>query len=221
MGITEKSIKSRNKLLAEKVIKNLQSRRFDAYYCEDKAQALELAISLIPKEDKIAWGGSMTMEDIGLISYLRDNGYNIIDRDSAKSPQERMEMMRQGLLSDTFLMSANAIAQEGIIVTMDGVGNRVAAICFGPKSVIIIASINKICTNIDTAVDRVRNVAAPMNVQRIAAGMSTPFGSPCSITGICADCKTENCICSHMVQTRMCKPQGRIKVILVNEDMGF
>ncbi|NMD37584.1 MAG: lactate utilization protein [Christensenellaceae bacterium] len=221
MGITEKSIKLRNKLLAERTIKNLKSRKFDAYYCENKEEALKMAISLIPKEDSISWGGSMTMEDIGLISYIKENGYNVIDRDSAKSPQERMEMMRKGLLADTFLLSANAIAEEGILVTMDGVGNRVAAICFGPKSVIVVASINKICSNIDSAIDRLKNVASPMNVQRIASGMDAPFGTPCSVTGLCGDCKADNCICSHLVQTRMCKPQGRIKVILVNEDLGF
>ncbi len=201
--------------LARKLIPQLEKRRFEPYYCDTAEKAAETAMSLIGKDDVVAWGGSKTISEIGLIDRLRDDGYTLIDRDTAETPEERNEMMRRGLLCDTFLMSTNAISSDGILVNIDGLGNRVAAMCFGPKSVIIIAGMNKLCDTIEDAVHRVQNVAAVKNAERFGL---TKTG--CS-RGKCADCLSEECMCSYVVKTRQSKIKGRIKIILVGEELGF
>lgn len=200
---------------AEALIPNLKKRNFDAYYCENSEQALLKALSLINEGDSIAWGGSKTIAEIGLIDTLRQKGYSLIDRDSASSPEEREDMMRRGLLSDTFLMSSNAVTEDGILVNVDGMGNRVAAMCFGPKKVIVIIGMNKLCPDLATAEDRVHNVAAVKNAKRFSL---TKTG--CS-NGKCVDCLSDECICSYTVKTRHSKEKGRIKIILVGEELGF
>lgn len=205
----------RNACLGNTVVKNLQKRGFDAYYCADSKDAVELALSLIPQNDTVAWGGSMTVADIGLLAEVKKK-FKVIDRDTAATQEERMEMMRQGLLSDTFLMGCNAISEDGQLVNIDGVGNRCAALIFGPHQVIIVAGMNKIAKTVADACARARNIAAPINAQRFA-GLNTP----CQKTGSCMDCLSENGICNQFVITRRCKPQGRIKVILVGETLGY
>lgn len=168
----------RNEVLAQRVIKNLQRRSFDACYCATKEEALEKALSLIDKEQCVSWGGSMTLGEMGLLETLRTQGYNVIDRDTAKSPEERMELLRNALTCDTYFMSTNAMSEDGVMVNIDGTGNRVAAMVFGPKSVVVIAGINKVVKSYEDAVARARNLAAPVNVQRFAN-----FNPPCKITG--------------------------------------
>lgn len=196
------------------LIKNLGSRHFEAYYCSTKEEALEKALSLIPQGSSIAWGGSVTCQQIGLLDAVRNGNYRTIDREQAKTAEEREETMRQGLLADVFLSSANAISMDGQLVNIDGNGNRVAAIVYGPKQVIIVAGMNKVEDTLDAAMVRARTVAAPMNMQRF--GLPTP----CNATGICADCKSERCICNQILITRHSRG-NRIKIILVGEDLGF
>ena len=198
------------------VAKAFEKRNFEAYYCPTKENALERALSLIPKEDVISWGGSVSIDEIGLRPYILEHGYTVINRDDAKSPEERIELMRNALLCDTFLMSANAICEDGQLFNIDGNGNRVAALCYGPKQVIAIIGMNKIEPTVDTAIARARSVAAPINVQRFA-GTKTP----CFITGMCADCLNPQTICCQIVRTRFCKPANRIKIILVGENLGY
>lgn len=217
--MSEKYIKKRNKLLAERVIENLKKRYFDAYYVETKDEALKKAIELIPKTDTISWGGSMSIEEIGLIEYLRNNNYKLIDRDSAKSQEERMCLLRKGLLSDTYLMGTNAITKKGELINIDAIGNRIASLIFGPKSVIMVAGINKITQDLEEGIKRARNYCAPVNIQRIAD--KREIKTPCMITGECADCLSKDSICSHILVTRICNPANRIKIILTGEDLGF
>lgn len=200
---------------AQVLIKNLESRRFEAYYCPDKASALEKALELIPEGASVGWGGALSAEQIGLLDALRSGEYRAIDRDTAKSPAEREEMMRQCLLTDFFITGSNALSLDGQMVNIDGMGNRVAAIVYGPKNVLVIAGMNKVADTLDAAVTRARTVAAPMNMQRF--GLPTP----CNATGACADCKSEGCICNQLLITRNSKPAGRIKIILVGEELGF
>ncbi|MDL2301457.1 lactate utilization protein [Lachnospiraceae bacterium OttesenSCG-928-D06] len=218
----EIALKERNKLLAKKIVKNLQSRNFDAYYFENKEDALHHALSLIPESSSVSWGGSITLSEIGLLDCVKEGKYTVIDRDSAKTPEERVELMRKALLCDTYLTSFNGMSEDGVLINIDGVGNRVAAISFGPKSIIGIVGMNKVCKTTASAIERARTYAAPVNMQRIAINPHFSAGNtPCSLNGSCADCKSADCICSYIVETRMCKVAGRIKIILVGEDLGI
>lgn len=200
---------------AQVLLKNLHSRHFDAWYCENREEALNLALSLIPEMSVVGWGGAMSAQQIGLIDALNNGNYRAIDRDKTTTPEERKAAMKQCLLADVFITGANALSMDGQMVNIDGVGNRVAAIAYGPESVIVIAGMNKVVDTLEDAVRRARTVAAPMNKQRFAAQ------TPCEITGTCADCKSEGCICNQMLITRNSKPAGRIKIILVGEDLGL
>lgn len=211
----EKFTKQYYEKRAAVLLKNLRSRHFDAYYCPDRKSALEKAMELIPKEASIGWGGAMTAQQVGLMDALKTGGYNIYDRDTCATPEERVKMMKTCLTADVFLTGANAISMDGQMVNIDGMGNRVAAIVYGPDSVIVIAGMNKVTDTLEDAVTRARTVAAPINKQRF--GQDTP----CGVTGVCADCKSEGCICNQILVTRNCRPAGRIKFILVGEELGF
>lgn len=200
---------------AEKLLPHLKQRNFEAYYCENAESAAEKALELIDKDGTVAWGGSRTVAQLGLIEKLRDAGVKLIDRDTAETPEERNELMLQGLCADTFLMSTNAISADGILVNIDGLGNRVAAMCFGPKSVIVLVGMNKLCDTVEEAEERVHAIAAPLNAKRFGL---TKTG--CSV-GKCVDCLSDECMCSYVVKTRRCKIPGRIKIILIGEDLGF
>jgi len=208
-------IQIRNKKLGNKVVQALQSRRFEAFYCETKEDALETALSLIPIDHVVSWGGSATLTEIGLLDVVKSK-FKVIDRDLGKDKDEKTYLMRQALLADTFLTSANAISEDGQIVNIDGTGNRVAATIFGPTNVIFVIGMNKVSKTVEEAWSRARNLAAPANAQRF-----DNLGTPCSINGTCSDCKTDNCICAYLLTTRFSKPAKKIKVILVNENLGF
>ena len=197
------------------LVKNLRSRHFDAYYCETKEQALEQALALIPEGVSVGWGGALSAQQIGLIDAVRQGNYTAIDRDAVSDPVEKKKVMKQALLADVFIVGANALSLDGQMVSIDGNGNRVAAIVYGPESVIVIAGMNKVMDNLELAVQRARTVAAPMNMQRFH------LQTPCDVTGSCANCRSEGCICNQILITRNSKPVGRIKVILVGEELGF
>ena len=198
-----------------KVAEALNKRYFEAYYCSDRAAALEKILELIPQDHVVSWGGAATVDELGVKEALRQRGQAVIDRDTAKDVQERQQMLKQALTCDTFLMGSNAISADGQLVNIDGTGNRVAALCFGPTQVVVVAGMNKVAGDLDGAMRRAREVAAPINAQRFQ------LKTPCSVNGLCADCKGPDSICAQIVTTRLCKPAGRIKVILVGEDLGF
>lgn len=200
---------------AQVLLKNLHSRHFEAYYCADKKEALAKALELIPKGASVGWGGALSAQQIGLIDAVNAGDYKAIDRDKVSDPVEKMKVMKQALLADVFITGANALSLDGQMVNIDGNGNRVGAIVYGPDSVIVIAGMNKVVDTLEDAVRRARTVAAPMNKQRF--GLQTP----CEITGACADCKSEGCICNQLLITRNCKPTGRIKFVIVGEELGF
>lgn len=200
---------------AQVLIKNFQSRHFEAYYCKTKEEALQQALQLIPEGATVGWGGALSAQQIGLMDAVSQGNYVAQDRDKAANPQEREEIMRKCLLSDVFITGSNAISLDGQLVNIDGNGNRVAAIVYGPRQVIVIAGMNKVADTLEAAVVRARTVAAPSNKQRFA------LNTPCEVTGTCADCKSEGCICNQILITRNSKPAGRIKVILVGEELGL
>ena len=196
----------------EALVKNLQKRHFDAFYCDNASDALAKALELIPERARVGWGGAMSAQQIGLIDAVKSGNYSVIDRETAA---DRDQAMRDCLLADVFISGANALSMDGEMVNIDGTGNRVAAIVYGPKSVIVIAGMNKVMDTLDDAVTRARTVAAPMNQQRFL------LDNPCTVTGICADCISKTCICNQILITRHCRPVGRIKFILVGEDLGM
>ncbi len=196
--------------VAEKFIKH----GFEAYYCPTKEEALQKALALIPAGHVVSWGGSVSIDEIGLRPYILEH-YAVIDRDAAKTPDERMELMRKALTCDTFIMSTNAATEDGQLYNIDGNGNRLAALLYGPKQVVVIAGMNKVMPTLEAAVMRARTVAAPINKQRFQSP------TPCTETGLCADCNSVGSICNQFVRTRRCSPAGRIKVILVGENLGY
>ncbi len=202
--------------LGPQVAAALRKRHFDAYFCPTAQEALYQALSLIPAADTVSWGGSATIREIGLLQALKERRQPVLDRETAATPAERLGIMRRALLCDTFLMSANAVSQDGQLVNVDGNGNRVAALAYGPKQVIVIAGINKVVKDLDAAVTRARTLAAPINAQRFSENKT-----PCLVTGMCADCTAADCICAQIVVTRLSRPAGRIKVILVGEELGY
>ena len=206
------NIVKRNALLAQTVIKGLTSRNMTGYYAEDKEAACRIALSLIPEGSSVTMGGAMSAREIGLVDALKGGNYHFIDRD--KMADKRAAMLA-AYDADFFLTSANALTDDGILVNIDGSANRVSAIAQGPKKVIVIAGMNKVCDDLDGAMKRARNVAAPINAQRF--GLSTP----CSKTGKCFDCKSPDTICCQYLITRYSKHPDRIHVILVNDTLGF
>ena len=197
------------------LVNNLKKRHFDAWYCANRQEALAKALELIPEGATVGWGGARSAQEIGLMDALNAGNYRTIDRDQLKTLEEKQQAARDCLSADVFLTGANGLSLDGQMVNIDGNGNRVAAILFGPKSVLVIAGMNKVMDSLENAVKRARNVAAPMNEQRFLGN------TPCAVTGVCADCKSEDCICNQIVITRHCRPAGRIKFILVGEELGF
>ena len=211
MGMNE-MISKRNGLLAQKVIGGLKSRNMSGCYAQDKEEALKLALELIPQGSSVTMGGCMSAKEIGLVDALKSGDYQFIDRDAY---EDKREAMLAAYDADVFLSSANAMTEDGILVNIDGNSNRVSAIAQGPKKVIFIVGMNKVCDDLDGAMKRARNVAAPINAQRF--GLSTP----CAKTGSCMDCKSPDTICCQFLITRFSRHAGRIHVILVNDNLGF
>ena len=205
-------ISMRNQKLAQHVIKGLKSRNMIGYYAQDKAEALKMALDLIPENSSVTMGGCMSAREIGLVDALKSGPYNFIDRDSYT---DKRAAMLAAYDADVYLTSANAMTSDGIMVNIDGNSNRVSAIAQGPRKVIVIVGMNKVCDDLDSAMKRARNVAAPMNAQRF--GLSTP----CSVNGTCFDCKSPDTICCQFLITRFSRHSERIHVILVNDNLGF
>lgn len=194
------------------LVKNLQSRHFDACYCATKEEALQKALQWIGEGSSVGWGGAMSAQQIGLMDALHAGNYCPIDRDKAP---DRQKAMMDCFGADVFVTGANALSLDGEMVNIDGLGNRVAAIVYGPKKVLVIAGMNKVCDTLEAAIERARTVAAPMNEQRFLGS------TPCARTGVCGDCKSEQCICNQILITRHCRPVGRIQFILVGQELGL
>ena len=204
--------KKRNELLAQKVIQGINSRNMTGYYAQNREEALKKALELIPEGASVTMGGAMSAHEIGLVDALKNGNYNFIDRDAM---EDKRAAMLAAYDADVFLSSANAMTDDGILVNIDGNSNRVSAIAQGPKKVIFIVGMNKVCPDVDAALKRARNVAAPINVQRF--GLETP----CAKTGKCMDCKSPDTICCQFLITRFSRHKDRIHIILVNDSLGF
>lgn len=202
----------KNELLAAQVIKGLQSRNMSGYYAKDKEEALKIALELIPKKGTVTMGGCTSSDEIGLTDAVKSGDYHFIDRNKY---EDKRKAMLESYDADVFISSVNAMTDDGILINIDGNANRVSAIAQGPKKVLFIVGMNKVCPDTDSAMKRARNVAAPSNAQRF--GLSTP----CSSTGKCFDCKSADTICCQFLITRFSRHKDRINVILVNDELGF
>lgn len=206
----------RNERLAQRMIKSLNRRNMDAYYCATAAEAVGKVKELIPAGSSVSWGGSMTLRDMGLTAALHAAGcYELLDRDMAKDRDEAAEIYLQAFRADYYLSSANAISEDGVIVNIDGNGNRVAAITWGPERVILVVGLNKVCQDVDAAIKRARSEAAPVNMARF------DFNTPCRKDGVCHNCMSPDSICNYISIQRMSHPAKRHIVVLVDEVLGY
>ncbi len=202
--------------LANTVIKNLAKRRMEGCYCATIEEAEKKAFSYLTEGCTVSFGGSMTLEETGMLTALRhDPNIHLIDRSTAKSPEETKRLYHDALSADFYFMSTNAITVDGELVNIDGTGNRVASLIYGPEYVIIMAGMNKVAANVEEALSRVHNTATPMNCKRLNKN------TPCAATGVCADCLSPDCICNQVVITRRSGIENRIKVILIGEELGY
>lgn len=212
MSASQEIIDKRNALYAQKIIKGLESRNMSGYYVENKEDALKKALELIGEGSSVTMGGCMSAHEIGLVDALKKGNYEFIDRDAY---EDKRAAMLAAYDADVFLSSANAMTEDGILINIDGNSNRVSAIAQGPRKVVFIIGMNKVCADVDSGMKRARNTAAPINAQRF--GLSTP----CSKTGACMNCKSPDTICCQILITRYSRHAGRIHVILVNDTLGF
>ena len=206
------NITKRNDLLSQKVIKGLESRNMKGFYAKDRKEALRIALDLIPEGSSITMGGSVSAAEIGLVDAVKNGNYEFIDRNEAA---DRRQAALAAYDVDVFLASCNAMTEDGVLINIDGNANRVSAIAHGPRKVLFIVGMNKVCKDVDSAMKRARNVAAPINAQRF--GLETP----CAKTGSCMDCKSPDTICCQFLITRYSRHADRIYVILVNDHLGF
>ncbi len=208
-------IKQANAAAAATILKSLPKRNIEGYFCQTSQEAVEKALSLMPEGSSISWGGSMTLTECGLMDTLKQKNYTLIDRASAKTPEEKRALYAKTVMADYYLMSTNALTMQGELVNIDGTANRVSCLCYGPQNVIILAGMNKVVQDIPSAIARIRTKAAPPNTTRLG------FDTPCAKTGVCQNCFSPSCICNQIVITRRSGIKDRIKLILINEDLGF
>lgn len=201
--------------VASSIINNLNKRQIEGYYCPNKKSALEKALELIPNGASVSYGGSVTLEEVGLMDAIKNGEYKVINREIATNSEEQRKVYGEICCSDFFLMSTNAITLDGELINIDGRGNRVAFLCYGPRNVLILTGMNKVVTDIESGLKRARDIAAPPNAIRLNRK------TPCAITGKCEDCYSPDCMCGQFVVTRRSGIPNRIKVILIGEELGY
>ncbi len=207
-------VKQYYKNTADSLIREFGKRNIEASYFEDSSSMLSYIRELLPANALVSWGGSMTLKETGTADFLRSGKFRTLDRDSVSGAEELHKVFHQALSCEYYFMSSNAVTMDGKLVNIDATGNRVAALCYGPDNVIVIAGMNKVVKDEEAAVSRIKNYASPVNAVRLSRN------TPCSKTGMCADC-LGNTICSHTVITRNSIAEGRIKVLLVGEILGY
>ncbi|MBQ9913258.1 MAG: lactate utilization protein [Clostridia bacterium] len=201
---------------AKSIIAAIEKRNMTGHYCATKEECLSLVLSLMPESSSVAWGGSESIKECGIPSALQESGkYTVYDRSRYVTPAEQKQFYALAFQSDYFFMSTNAITLDGELVNIDGAGNRLSSLIFGPEHVIVVAGMNKVVANVEEGVRRTRNIASPPNTVRLNKN------TPCAVTGKCGDCMSPDCICNQIVITRRSRDKDRIHVILVNDNLGF
>lgn len=200
---------------AQTTIQNLKKRNMEGYFFEDSASCVKAVTDLIADGSVISWGGSETIKECRLMNALQKGNYTLIDRLSAKTPEEGRELYAKSVLSDYYCMSTNAITFDGELINIDGNGNRAACLIHGPKNIIMVVGMNKLVPDVETGCIRVQNTASPANAKRLNRN------TPCFHTGTCGDCLSEDCMCNHIVITRRSGIPGRIKIFFIAEELGY
>ena len=207
--------KQRNEQLAQTIIKNLKRRHIEGFYCATAEETMKKVSELIADGSSVTWGGTMTVRDLGIPQYLKDRGtLEVLDRDMAETPEEKQAIYLKAFSADVYLSSTKAISEAGVIVNIDGNGNRVAAITWGPNKVIFVIGLNKVTQNVEAALARARSTASPINAARF------DIKTPCHTDGVCHNCNSPECICNYVHFLRN-SPQGRHVVVLVGENLGY
>jgi len=205
----------RNERLAKTMIKNLQRRHIEGYYCPTAEEAVKKVSELIADGSSVTWGGTMTVRDLGIPEVLKSRGtLQVLDRDLVTTAEEKQDMYLRAFSADVYLSSANAISEDGVIVNIDGNGNRVAAITWGPKKVIFVIGMNKVAQTVEAALARARSTASPINAARF------DIKTPCQTDGTCHNCNSTDSICNYIHFLRN-SPKGRHVVVLVGENLGY
>ncbi len=200
----------------KRVRRALLKNGINAFVVETREDACKKALSLIPKGSTVGLGGSRTVVEIGLLEKLREGNYDLLDQYSpGLSRSTALEIRKKGTHAQYFVCGSNAITEDGKIVNIDGLGNRLAALAFGPQKVIIVAGRNKIVKDVNAAIERVKNVAAPMNARRFGLEL------PCVRSGRCEDCTSSQRICNLTLIIEKQREKNRMNVILINEELGF
>ncbi len=208
-----------NHKLLDRASDSLRSNGFDVSAFDSVDVAVSKVLDLVDSGSEVGLGGSKTLRELGIPDSLRDKGFTVFDHwkagDEGASDEEILEIRREHLTSDVFISSSNAITETGELVNIDGIGQRVAAMIFGPKKVIIVAGVNKIVEDVDEAKKRVKNVATPMNAKRLG------LKPPCTEKGKCLDCKSESRICNITSVIHRQPPETKTHIILLNKRLGY
>ncbi len=202
--------------MASRVIAALKKNNITGIYVETKEEARKLLLSMIPEGSKVAQGGSLSLTQAGIIDVLRQGDYHFLDRlKPGLTEAETEALRRESLLSDVYLMSTNALTLDGKLVNIDGYGNRVAALSYGPLKVIVLAGINKIVPDQEAAIQRIKNYVAPVHARR----RNRPV--PCAKTGVCVDCRAPERSCNILSVIEHQRDKERITVIICGEELGL
>lgn len=200
----------------KRTIQNLEKNNIDGYFVQDEKELIDKIMEIAPEGSIVSVGGSMTLFETGVIDHLRSGRYNFLDRyKEGLSPEDIKDIYRKSFSADVYFASSNAITEDGELYNVDGTGNRVAAMIYGPDKVIIVAGINKIVKDVEEAISRNREMAAPANAKRLNRN------TPCAKVGYCMDCSSQDRICTDYVLIRRQMKKGRIHVIFVNKELGY
>ncbi|OPJ62439.1 lactate utilization protein [Clostridium oryzae] len=212
----DNNIKWLNEKKVERLLTNLQQNNMEGYFVQNQEELLSKINELIKANSTVSVGGSATLSETGVLDLLRNGNYNFLDRyEEGLKPDEIQKIFRDTFYADFYLTSSNAILESGELYNVDGNGNRVAAMLFGPKNVIVVAGINKIVKNLDEAIQRNKNISAPANCKRLNRK------TPCTVTGTCMECSSPERICNEYTLIKRQNQKGRIKVIIVNKILGY
>lgn len=212
----ERYVKERYELAAQTLSKKLERRNFEVIICQNLEEAKQKALSMIALDKTVGFGGSITIEKSGLIEALYQRNQQMIDREKTETLEERHRVMKKALTADYFLTSINGISEDGQLVNVDSVGNRVAALTYGPDKVVAFVSMRKVYGDVDTTLEMVRKNTAPLNAHRLGLEKT-----PCIKKGNCGDCLQSECICNTIAITRRSMTKNQIAIFLILEDIGL